>query len=153
MQLLGTYNGNLASFQYQQLLALLQAAIAAGDLSSGSQFDKTTLTQLEAQATSFSNLPTATAGTRALDESMLQPIQLLQARFAALLAEGNSFVSRSADLMAYLQAETTLLDQLLVVWRANRAAALAVVMLAASFVLLLAINLLGSYSRKYMEVQ
>ena len=113
MQLLGTYNGNLASFQYQQLLALLQAAIAAGDLSSGSQFDKTTLTQLEAQATSFSNLPTATAGTRALDESMLQPIQLLQARFAALLAEGNSFVSRSADLMAYLQAETTLLDQLL----------------------------------------
>jgi ABC-type sulfate transport system permease component len=30
---------------------------------------------------------------------------------------------------------------------------LAVVMLAASFVLLLAINLLGSYSRKYMEAQ
>ena len=33
------------------------------------------------------------------------------------------------------------------------AAALAVVMLAASFVLLLAINLLGSYSRKYMEAR
>jgi sulfate transport system permease protein len=33
------------------------------------------------------------------------------------------------------------------------AAALAVVMLAASFVLLLAINFLGAYSRRYMEAQ
>jgi hypothetical protein len=113
MQLLGTYNSNLASFQYQQLLALLQAAIAAGDLSSGSKFDQSTLLQLEAQATSFANLPTATAGTRALDESILQPVQMLQARLSALSSEANNFVTRSAALTAYLQVQAAFLDQLL----------------------------------------
>lgn len=113
MQLLGTYNSSLASFQYQQLLSLLQAAISSGDLSSGSAFDKTTLLQLEAQATSFANIPLATAGTRAQDESLLQPLQLLQARFVALLSETNNFVSRSEALIAVLLAETDLLDQLL----------------------------------------
>lgn len=113
MQLLGPYVGNFAAFQYQQLLALLQAAIATGDLGSGSAFDKTTLLQLEAQATSFANLPLATAGMRAQDESLLQPIGLLQARFTALLAEANNFVTRSATLIDYIQAETDLLDQLL----------------------------------------
>jgi hypothetical protein len=113
MQLLGTYNSDLASFQYQQLLALLQAALATGDLSSGSAFDKTTLMQLESQATSFANIPVATAGTRAQDESLLQPLSLLQARFTALLSEANSFVTRSESLIAFLQAESDLLDQLL----------------------------------------
>lgn len=113
MQLLGTYNSNLASFQYQELLALLQAAISDGDLSSGSAFDKTNLLQLEAQATSFGNLPLATAGTRALDESLNQPLSLLSARFIALLSEANNFVTRSTALLAFLEAETDLLDQLL----------------------------------------
>jgi hypothetical protein len=113
VQLLGTYNNNLASFQYEQLLAILQAAIAAGDLSSGSSFDKSTLQQLEAQATSFSSLPQATAGTRALDESILQPLQLLQARFTALLNEANNFVTRSEALISFLEAETDMLNRLL----------------------------------------
>ena len=64
MELLGSYNSQLTPSYYQQLLALLDAAITAGDLSAGSAFNKSTLLALEQQAQSFSQLPTGNAGTR-----------------------------------------------------------------------------------------
>ena len=73
----------LTSEYYQTLLSLLNAAIAAGDLSGGSDFDKTTLLNLEQQAQSFASLPTATAGMRVMDDSFNYPLSLLLARLRA----------------------------------------------------------------------
>ncbi len=69
MELLGSYNSQLTPAYYQQLLALLNAAISAGDLSAGSAFNQSTLLNLEQQAQSFSQLPTGNAGTRVTDDS------------------------------------------------------------------------------------
>jgi len=78
----------LTSEYYHTLLALLNDAIATGDLSGGSAFDNTTLLNLEQQAQSFASLPTATAGARAMDDSFNYPLSLLLARLRAISAEG-----------------------------------------------------------------
>lgn len=91
MELLGSYNSQLTPAYYQQLLALLNAAISAGDLSAGSAFDKSTLLALEQQAQSFSELPTGNAGSRVTDDSFNYPFSLLLARLNAIQAEVNNF--------------------------------------------------------------
>jgi sulfate transport system permease protein len=73
--------------------------------------------------------------------------------FARALGEYGSVVFISGNMPMKTQITPLLIVAKLEQFDYAGAAALAVVMLAASFVLLLAINLLGSYSRKYMEVQ
>ena len=91
---------------YQTLLALLNDAIAAGDLSGGSAFGKTTLLNLEQQAQSFASLPTATAGARAMDDSFNYPLSLLLARLRAISAEAGNFTTTSGRLLDILANET-----------------------------------------------
>jgi sulfate transport system permease protein len=73
--------------------------------------------------------------------------------FARALGEYGSVIFISGNMPMRTQITPLLIVAKLEQFDYAGAAALAVVMLAASFVLLLAINLLGSYSRKYMEVQ
>ena len=113
MELLGAYNSQLTPAYYQQLLALLDAAISSGDLSGGSAFDQSTLLTLEQQAQSFSHLPTGAAGTRVTDDSFNYPFSLLLARLKALTAEVNNFTSTSGRLLDVLKNETDLIDDLL----------------------------------------
>ena len=97
---------SLTNEYYQTLLALLNAAIAAGDLSGGSAFDKTTLLNLEQQAQSFASLPTATAGMRVMDDTFNYPLGLLLARLQAIQAEANNFTTVSGRLLDILANET-----------------------------------------------
>lgn len=113
MELLGSYNSQLTSAYYQQLLALLDSAITAGDLSGGSAFNKSNLLSLEQQAQSFSLLPTGTAGSRVTDDSFNYPLSLLLARLNALQAEVNNFTTISGRLLTILLNETSLVDDLL----------------------------------------
>jgi hypothetical protein len=113
MELLGSYNSQLTSAYYQQLLALLDSAISAGDLSGGSAFNKSNLLALEQQAQSFSSLPTGTAGSRVTDDSFNYPLSLLLARLNALQAEVTNFTAVSGRLLNILLNETTLIDDLL----------------------------------------
>jgi sulfate transport system permease protein len=73
--------------------------------------------------------------------------------FARALGEYGSVIFISGNMPMRTQITPLLIVAKLEQYDYAGAAALAVVMLAASFVLLLAINLLGSYSRKYMEAQ
>jgi hypothetical protein len=101
------YNQRAATSEYYQtLLALLNDAIASGDLSGGSAFDKTTLLNLEQQAQSFASLPTATAGARAMDDTFNYPLSLLLARLRAISAEAGNFTTTSGRLLDILANET-----------------------------------------------
>jgi sulfate transport system permease protein len=73
--------------------------------------------------------------------------------FARALGEYGSVIFISGNMPMRTQITPLLIVAKLEQYDYAGAAALAVVMLAASFVLLLAINLLGSYSRRYMEAQ
>jgi sulfate transport system permease protein len=73
--------------------------------------------------------------------------------FARALGEYGSVIFISGNMPMRTQITPLLIVAKLEQYDYAGAAALAVVMLAASFVLLLAINLLGSYSRKYMEAR
>jgi sulfate transport system permease protein len=73
--------------------------------------------------------------------------------FARALGEYGSVVFISGNMPMRTQITPLLIVSKLEQYDYAGAAALAVVMLAASFVLLLAINLLGSYSRRYMEAK
>lgn len=73
--------------------------------------------------------------------------------FARALGEYGSVVFISGNMPMRTEITPVLIVAKLEQYDYAGAAALAVVMLAASFVLLLAINLLGSYSRKYMEAR
>jgi len=107
------YNSQLTPAYYQQLLALLDAAISSGDLSAGSAFNQSTLLALEQQAQSFAFLPTGTSGSRVTDDSFNYPLSLLLARFKALQAEVSSFTTVSGRLLDVLSNETALIDDLL----------------------------------------
>ena len=102
----GASSQSYTSEYYSQLLALLNTAISSGDLSGGSAFDKTTLLNLEAQAQSFTSLPTATAGNRVMDDTFNYPLSLLQARLGALAAEAGNFTAVSGRLLEILAKET-----------------------------------------------
>jgi sulfate transport system permease protein len=71
--------------------------------------------------------------------------------FARALGEYGSVIFISGNMPMRTQITPLLIVAKLEQFDYAGAAALAVVMLAASFVLLLAINLLGSRSRKFME--
>ncbi len=73
--------------------------------------------------------------------------------FARALGEYGSVIFISGNMPMRTQITPLLIVAKLEQFDYAGAAALAVVMLAASFVLLLAINLLGSRSRKFMEAQ
>jgi sulfate transport system permease protein len=73
--------------------------------------------------------------------------------FARALGEYGSVIFISGNMPMRTQITPLLIVAKLEQYDYAGASALAAVMLAASFVLLLAINLLGSYSRKYMEVE
>jgi sulfate transport system permease protein len=73
--------------------------------------------------------------------------------FARALGEYGSVIFISGNMPMRTQITPLLIVAKLEQYDYAGAAALAVVMLAASFVLLLAINLLGSYSRRYMEAR
>ncbi|WP_348263926.1 hypothetical protein P8935_05235 [Telmatobacter sp. DSM 110680] len=100
------YTSSLTNEYYQKLLDLLNTAIATGDLSGGSAFDKTALLNLEQQAQSFASLPTATAGMRAMDDSFNYPLSLLLARLKALQGEAGNFTTVSGRLLDILAHET-----------------------------------------------
>ncbi len=78
MELLGAYSSQLTPAYYQQLLALLDAAISSGDLSGGSAFNQNALLALEQQAQSFDQLPTGTSGSRVTDDSFNYPFRYRQ---------------------------------------------------------------------------
>ncbi len=113
MELLGSYQSSLVSEYYFQLLALLNSAISAGDLSGGSAFNQSSLLSLEVAAQSFSELPTGTANSRVTDDSFNYPLSLLQARLNAIQAEVENFTNVSGRLLDVLTKETILIDQLL----------------------------------------
>jgi hypothetical protein len=113
MELLGNYESSITSFYYQELLALLNTAVSAGDLAGGSAFDQTSLSNLESQAQSFANLPTASAHSRVTDDTFNYPLSLLQARLNALQSEVDRFTTISGRLLQILVNETLLIDQLL----------------------------------------
>ena len=83
MELLGAYSSQLTPAYYQQLLALLDAAISSGDLSGGSAFNQNALLALEQQAQSFDQLPTGTSGSRVTDDSFNYPFSLPATYFSS----------------------------------------------------------------------
>jgi hypothetical protein len=113
MQILGNYQSTLTSFQYQQLVALLQQAVQVGEYSAGQTFDQTSLDTLQQQAQDFTNLPQPLAGMRTTDDMFDNPLQLLNARFQALAAESSAFNTQLNTLLAVLEKDTTLIDQLI----------------------------------------
>lgn len=112
MKYLGTYQSNLSTWHVQELLKLLETAVQQGEYSAGKTFDQTALSQLYADGQSFTQLPTVLAGQRSTDDSLNRPFDLLRARFAALLQETAEFDTRAAALLAMLDTDSGLIDQL-----------------------------------------
>ena len=113
MQLLGSYKNKLSQFHYQQLLQLLQDAISAGDYGGGKLFDKTAADRLKQQADDFASLPGVLAGSRASAASLNQPLELLSARYQAISQEREDFLEQMDRLLAVLEKDSNLIDQLL----------------------------------------
>lgn len=113
MKLLGPYNTKLQAFHYQELLDLYKQSIAQGEFSGNKTFDEAAITNLVNQSQNFSTLPLASVGQRVTDDSLNNPLNQLDARFNSLVAEANDFDSRAAGLIAVLEKDTGLLDQLL----------------------------------------
>lgn len=97
MELLGAYSSQLTPAYYQQLLALLDAAISSGDLSGGSAFNQNALLALEQQAQSFDQLPTGTSGSRVTDDSFNYPF-VIGNIFLVPRVMGRTACSRSWEL-------------------------------------------------------
>lgn len=113
MQLLGLYNSKLQAFHYAELLQLYKNAIAQGDHAGSATFNEAAITTLVQQSKDFSTLPTALAGQVVTDDSLNNPLNLLSARFSALVSEAQDFDNRAAGLIAIMEKDTILLDQLL----------------------------------------
>lgn len=113
MQILGNYSSSLTTYHYQALVALLKAAIQAGGYGGGQAFDQAALTALQKQAQTFSQLPQPSAGNIVTDETFNNPFNLLVAQFAALANESDAFEAKLTQLLALLDKDTALVDQLL----------------------------------------
>lgn len=113
MRLLGAYPTNLTTWHYQELRKLLDTNITAGEFAAGASFDTSDLLQLQQQGQDFTNLPVASAGQRVTDDSLNRPLDLLRARFNALLLEAQDFDSQAEVLMAVLVKDSSLIEQLL----------------------------------------
>jgi len=112
MQLLGSYPTQLASWYKDELLTLLQAAISAGDYGGGKLVDSSTINTLNQQAQDFTSLPAIPADSRALVQSILYPLQLLQARYIAISQERDSFIAKMQSMLNVLVKDSNLIDQL-----------------------------------------
>lgn len=113
MKLLGPYNTQLQAFQYQQLLALYQKAIASGAYAGATIFNESLVNTLIQQSLDFSSLPIASAGQTVTDDSLNYPLSLLTARYNAIVDESNSFTAKAEALISVLEKDTALLDILL----------------------------------------
>jgi hypothetical protein len=113
MQLLGPYNTQLQTFLYQQLLALYQQAVAAGQYAGTTPFSETVINNLIQQSTNFASLPTASEGQVVTDDSLNYPLSLLTARYNALVAEMSNFNTKTGDLLSVIEKDTNLLDILI----------------------------------------
>lgn len=113
MQLLGPYNTKLQAFHYEELLQLYKQAIAKGDFAGNATFDETSINTLIQQSQDFATLPLASAEQRVTDDSLNTPLNLLTARYQALVSEANDFDTKATGLISVLEKDTALLDQLL----------------------------------------
>lgn len=113
MDLLGVYRSALADFHYQELVALLQESIQAGEFSAGATFDQSALNALQQQGQDFAALPLPAAGQRATEQTFNYPLSLLTARFSALVQESAAFAGQATQLLALIEKDTALVDQLL----------------------------------------
>jgi hypothetical protein len=103
----------LNTYQFDELVKMLEASIAQGDYGAGKAFDITAATALRKQGEDFANLPAATAGDRALAESINHPLDLLTARYQAMSSEASNFKAKMASLGVLLEKEQSLIDFLL----------------------------------------
>lgn len=113
MKLLGLYNSKLQAFHYAELLQQYKLAISQGDHAGSKIFDEASINNLIQASQDFSSLPVASAGQVVTDDSINHPLALLAARFSALVAEAQDFDNRAAGLIAVMEKDTALLDQLL----------------------------------------
>ena len=113
MDLLPQYNSNLPTFQYLQLLQLLEANVAQGEYAAGTLFDVAAGQALQQQAQDFTSLSLPSAGQRSDAYSLNYPLSLLIARYAAMTSECADFTSRLGGYMSVLEKDSALVDFLL----------------------------------------
>jgi hypothetical protein len=65
-----------------------------GEFSGNKSFDAQAVADLRTAAQEFSQLPVGAAGQRVTDDSLNRPLDLLRARFNALVAEARDFRAR-----------------------------------------------------------
>jgi hypothetical protein len=113
MNLLGPYSSNLAAFSYQELVSLLQQAIAAGEYAGGTLFDSESAAALQSLATSFASLPLPSAEERAIADQVNTPLNLLIARYNAITSEVSDFQTQLNNLLSILYKDSYLIVQTL----------------------------------------
>lgn len=84
-----------------------------GEFSGNKSFDAQAITDLRTAAQEFSKLPVSSAGQRVTDDSMNRPLDMLRARFSALVSEARDFNSRAAQLLSVLGKDAVLIEQIL----------------------------------------
>lgn len=113
MKLLGAYPSTLLLYHREEILSLLQQAVAAGDYGGGKLIDAAAVRSLEQQVADFSQLPAISAGQRALAQSLLYPLSLIEARYSTISKERDSFLGRMSRYLDLLEKDSQLLDQLI----------------------------------------
>ena len=113
MNLLGNYSNRLSVWHYQELLKMLEQSLTDGDFGGGKLFDKAAADTLLKQGQDFSSLPTIAAGARATAQSVNHPLDLLNARYAAIAAERDDFLARMKQFLFVLENDARMVDQLL----------------------------------------
>lgn len=113
MKLLGSYPNQISSFQYQELLKLLQDSLVSGDYGGGRLFDAEASRKLKAQAEDFTSLSFPSAGDRTQADSLNYPLSIVQARYNALSKERKAFLQRLEAFLAVLEKDASLIKQLL----------------------------------------
>ena len=113
MNLLGNYPSGLVTQHYEQLLALLNQSLAAGDYGGGTLVDAAVIAQLQQHAQDFSSLPAIASGSRATADQILYLMDILSARYGAISAECQAFLDKMSGLLGVLESESGLIDQLL----------------------------------------
>lgn len=112
MKLPGAYPSQIFQYHREELLALLQQAIAAGDYGGGKLIDSSVASTLEEQVADFATLPGVSAGHRASAQSLLYPLSLLKARYDTVSKERDNFLERMVRYLTLLDKDSALIDQL-----------------------------------------
>lgn len=113
MKLLGNYASNLTAFLYQELLNQLETSISKGDFAAGTLFDTTAAKNIQQQGQDFTNLTIPTAGTVASAEDLNNALDVLQARYTAITNEIADLQKNIVNLLAFIDKEATLIDQII----------------------------------------